>query len=369
MLVGEVSRWGNRRDEVDALLPAADARSSGSPNTATRTATATSSTSARATAACRTRVGRTPGTRCASRDGALAAAADRAVRGAGLRVRRADRARRTARPRPATSSSRASLRSACRRAEAAVQRGLLGRRPTTAATSRWDSIATSARSTASAPTWAIACGPASSTRRRHPPSRARCVGPGMLSGWGIRTLSEDVRGLQPDLVPLRERLAARQRDLRGRPHALRLRRGSAPRDARTRRGIARGSATCSPSCSPAWPAARSGFPVPLSHVVLAAGVGGRVAVAVPPHDAAVRARLPEREAAPRAGGARVDRTLRLERVPVMGGHLTLEVEGDVVHAARGPRGPGVGVRAARGDVLASVSVDHRRAASGTRRRA
>ena len=56
-------------------------------------------------------------------------AADRAVRGAGLRVRRAARPRRTSRPRPATTSSPTALRGPGRRAEGAVQPRLLARRP------------------------------------------------------------------------------------------------------------------------------------------------------------------------------------------------------------------------------------------------
>ena len=59
--VGQPARRGRRAAPGGRPRARVDHRA-----TATRTATATSSTSARPTAACRTRVGRTPGTRCAS---------------------------------------------------------------------------------------------------------------------------------------------------------------------------------------------------------------------------------------------------------------------------------------------------------------
>ena len=308
MLVGELSRWGNRRDEVDALLPGGRPRARMDHRaTATRTATATSSTSARPTAACRTRAGRTPGTRCAS---PTARSRPRRSRCARCRATCTPRsiARVALRDRGRRSRARGVAARTRRRAEAPLQRRLLGRLAPTAATSRWASTATSARSTASARTWATACGPASSTRRRRRSSRAALlVGDAMFSGWGIRTLSNEHRRLQPDLVPLRQRVAARQRDLRGRAHALRLRRGGAPRDARAGRRVAVVRRPAARSCSRAWTARRLGFPVQLPDVVLAAGVGRGVAAAVPAHAVALRARHPQLEAAPRARRSRLDR--------------------------------------------------------------
>ena len=115
----------------------------------------------------------------------------------------------------------------------------------------------------------------------------------MFTGWGVRTLSNEHGRLQPDLVPLRRRVAARQRDLRRGTDALRLRRGGAPGDARARRRV--------PWFGDLLPELFSGIeretlelPGELPDVVLAAGVGRGVAAAVPPDAAAVRARHPQR---------------------------------------------------------------------------
>ena len=52
------------------------------------------------------------------------------------------------------------------------------------------------------------------------------MSPPMWTGWGIRTLAADERGLRPDELPLRLGLAARRRAVRGRAR---------PRTASTRR--------------------------------------------------------------------------------------------------------------------------------------
>ena len=197
MLVGEVSRWGNRRDEVDALIPAADralawierVRRQGRRRVR------------------RVRAHERPGPAEPGLEGLLGLdalhrrpprpTADRAVRGAGLRVRRARSRGRTSRPRLGDVELADSLRSRAADAEAALQRGLLGRDRRRRLLRDGPRPRQATRSTASAPTWATACGPASSTRRRHRPSRARSSIPEMSSGWGIRTLSEDVRGYNP----------------------------------------------------------------------------------------------------------------------------------------------------------------------------
>ena len=110
---------------------------------------------------------------------------------------------------------------------------------------------------------------------------------------------EGHRRVQPGVVPLRRRVAARQRDLRGRSDALRLRRGGAPRDARAGRRVAvvRRSA---PRAVLGHGSRRARLPGELPDVVLAAGVGRRVAAAVPADAAALRARHPQLEAAPGA---------------------------------------------------------------------
>ena len=73
-------------------------------------------------------------------------------------------------------------------------------------------------------------------------------------------------------------------------------------------------------------------------VVLAAGVGRGVAVAVPAHAAALRARHPQPKlhlapAVPDWIG-----TLRLDNIPIMGGQLAVEVTGEVVRVLQVPEG-------------------------------
>ena len=134
-----------------------------------------------------------------------------------------------------------------------------------------------------------------------PPARE-----GDVLGMGHPDAGEGHGRLQPDQLPLRERLAARQRDLCRGAHAVRLRRGGAPGDAGNGRrvGLLR---------RPAAGAVRGALarvvrvPGELPDVVLPAGVGRRVAAALPAHDAAVRARHPQLASAPRARGARLDR--------------------------------------------------------------
>ena len=167
---------------------------------------------------------------------------------------------------------------------------------------------------------------------------ARCVSDELFSRLGHPHAGHVDDGLQPDQLPQRQRVAARQRDLRRRPDALRLRRGSAPRHARA-------SSTPPPYFGePAARAvrglARDEFPVPgeLPDVVLAPGVGGRVAAAVPPLDAPLRSRGAERQlhlapAVPEWIGR-----LTLRDIPLMGGHLSIEVEGDRSTSEQVPEG-------------------------------
>ena len=119
---------GRRRARRAAARRRRSRRSSGSTGTATATATASSSTSGGRRAASRTSPGRTPATRSASTTARFARAADRAGRGAGLRVD----AKRAARRAGALGLGRRGARRPARArgggAAAALRRAVLGRR-------------------------------------------------------------------------------------------------------------------------------------------------------------------------------------------------------------------------------------------------
>ena len=66
-------------------------------------------------------------------------------------------------------------------------------------------------------TWATASGPGSSTTTRRRSSPSSSLSDELFSGWGIRTLATSMTRLQPDQLPQRQRVAARQRAVRGRP--------------------------------------------------------------------------------------------------------------------------------------------------------
>ena len=307
MLLGELSRWGNRRDEVDALLPAADARArSGSPTTATATATATSSTSARPTAACRTRVGRTPGTRCASPTARSRRRRSRCARCRATSTRRSSRAAHCA----TEAGDHALAASLTQRADELKRRfnedfwvdtgrRLLRDRASTATSSAIDGIGSNMGH----------CLWTGIVDEEKAPlvARALLVATAMFSGWGIRTLSATNGGLQPDLVPLRQRWPHDNAIVRGRADALRLRRGGAPGDARAWSTRRRGSATCCPSCSRACRATGSSFPVsyptscsPQAWAAASPLLFLRTLLRFEPD-------IRTLEAAPRARGARLDR--------------------------------------------------------------
>ena len=106
MLLGELQRWGNRREEVDALLPAAD-RALGVDRRVRRPRRRR----LRGVPAHQRPRAREPGLEGLARLHAVRrrsarGRAGRAVRGAGLRVRRARSPARTSRPKPATRSTR-----------------------------------------------------------------------------------------------------------------------------------------------------------------------------------------------------------------------------------------------------------------------
>ena len=170
------------------------ARSTGSSTTATATATASSSTAGPPSSAWPTRAGRTPST--ASRSPTARSPSRRS---------RWPRCRATSTPRSWPSrTSAASARTPTGAAYWAERaRGPQGATSTRRsgcrrrATSRSASTGTSARSTRWPPTWATACGPASSTPARRPRSRKALTGPEMFSGFGIRTLGSASAAYNP----------------------------------------------------------------------------------------------------------------------------------------------------------------------------
>ena len=362
MLLGEVSRWGSRRDEVDALLPAADRALAWIEEYGDKDGDGYVEYARTSDRGLQNQGWKDSWDSMRFIDGSLAQPPIALCEVQGYVY-----AALIARSHIATEFGDVelaqSLRGARRRAEAPLQRGLLGRDRRRRLLRDGPRPRQAERSTASARTWATACGPASSPRTRRRPSRARCTDPAMLERLGHPHAVGSRAGLQPALVPLRQRLAARQRDLRRRSHALRLRRGSAPRDARASSRRRRGSATCSRSCSPACRAARSASRCPIRRRARRRRGRPRRRCCSSARCCASSPTSGTRSCTSRPAVPPWIGRLRLERVPVMGGHLTLDVEGDVVHAAESPRGPGVGVRAARGDVLShapdrATLVDH-----------
>ena len=208
MLLGELRRWGVHRRRSPRSSPHADRGPGWIDATATATATGSSSTSARPTGAWSTRDGRTPSTASTSPTArspeppiALAEVQGYVyaayVARAALRRERGDSARRGAVADRAT-----------RLQEAFNERFWLPDRGWYASAS----TATSARSTRSPPTWVTACGPASSTTDKAAVGRrAPAHEPEMFTGWGVRTLALRHGRLQPDELPQRLGLAARQR--------------------------------------------------------------------------------------------------------------------------------------------------------------
>ena len=89
------------------------------------------------------------------------------------------------------------------------------------APTRSRSTATSARCASSPPMPAMRCSPASPRRNARAGRRRRCCAD-VFSGWGIRTIARRRSALQPDVLPQRLDLAARQRADRPRSCALRL---------------------------------------------------------------------------------------------------------------------------------------------------
>ena len=309
MLLGELQRWGNRRDEVDALLPAADRALA---------------VDRRVRRPRRRRLRRVPaherprppepGLEGLARLHPLRrrharATADRAVRGAGLRVR----ARSIARSHFATEARRRRRSpTSCARERAELKRRfnrrLLARGATAGFAMGLD------RDKQPLDALDVEHGPLPLDRHpRRGQGRARrasaSLSDEMFSGWGIRTLASSMTGYNPisyhngSVWPHDNAICAAglmrygfvdeaHRVMEGIVDARRVLRQPAARAVRRAR------------------ARRVRVPGELPDVVLAAGVGGRVAAAVPPLDAALRSRHPQRAAPPRARGARVDRQAR-----------------------------------------------------------
>ena len=211
VLLSEVWRW---TDDAALVAPAARAGAARArvdrPAGATATATASSSTSGAAERGLEVQSWKDSGDSQRFADGTLAARADRAVRGAGLRLRREAahgraRARGLARPRrsPSGSSARRTscgerfdeafwvderrrlLRARARRRQAAGRLALLEHRPPALERDR----------------------PAGARRRDR--RRARS-GDGLWSGWGVRTMSTGDAAYNPLAYHNGTRLAARQ---------------------------------------------------------------------------------------------------------------------------------------------------------------
>ena len=335
MLLGELSRWGSRRDEVDALLPAADRALEWITEYGDKDGDGYVEYAAHERSrACRTRAGRTPGTRCASW---------------------------TARSRR--------HRSRCARCRATCTRALIAR----------SHFATEAGDHELARVAA----------EREPRELKRRFNEdfwvddddGGYFAMGLDRDKRQIDGIGSNMGHcLWTGIVDEEKAAAVAAHAHRTRRCSAGwGDPHARRSRCTATTRSRYHCGSVWPhdnaicaaglmrygfvdeahrvmlglveasawfgnllpelfagiaAHRGRVPGAVPDVVLAAGVGGGVAVAVPAHDAALRARLPELRAAPRAGDPRVDRPPPLERIPVMGGHLTIDVEGDSLDMRR-----------------------------------
>ena len=160
---------------------------------------------------------------------------------------------------------------------------------------------------------------------------------GMFSGWGIRTLATSMTGYNPISYHNGSVWPHDNAHLRRGAHALRADRRRAPGHGghRGRGGALR---------EPAPRAVRRSRPrrvlVPgdLSDVVLAAGMGRGVAAAVPPVDVALRSRRPQRQLHLAPEVPEWIGRLVMERVPLMDGHLSFEVDDGVCTVFEAPEG-------------------------------
>ena len=115
------------------------------------------------------------------------------------------------------------------------------------------------------------------------------LSPPMWTGWGIRTLAADERGFDPDELPLRIGVAARQRALRGGARPVRVHGGVDDGDQRAARRLGSVERPAARVLLRSRPG-RRGDADPDADVVLAAGVVVGVAVAAAAAPARARAR-------------------------------------------------------------------------------
>ena len=198
----------------------------------------------------------------------------------------------------------------------------------------------------------------------------------MLSGWGVRTLSESVRGYNPlsyhcgSVWPHDNAICA----------AGLMRYGFVAEAHQVMLGLVEASAwfgNLLPELFAGTPRGEVGFPVPYptscSPQAWAAAsplLFLRTMLRFEPDFR--NSKLHLAPAIPEWIGR-----LRLEQIPVMGGHLTIDVEGEIVHTLEVPDGPRARRRAARGDAVdghrrprpaGAAGCPRRGGASGTRRR-
>ena len=292
MLLGELQRWGNRREEVDALLPAADRALAWIDEFGDRDGD-----------------GYVEYLRTNDR-GLAEPGLEGLARLHALRRRPARRRRRSRCARCRATCTRALIA----RAHFATERGDDDLRRRAAARAPPISRPASTATSGSRSTGWLAMGldrdkqPLDALDVEHGPlpvdrdprrgqGRGRrasaCVSDEMFSGWGIRTLATSMTGYNPisyhngSVWPHDNAICA----------AGLMRYGFVDDAHRVMEGIVDAAAYFGnrlPELFAGLPRDEFSFPVELPDVVLTAGVGGRVAAAVPALDAALRARRPER---------------------------------------------------------------------------
>jgi glycogen debranching enzyme len=163
------------------------------------------------------------------------------------------------------------------------------------------------------------------------------LSPGMFSGWGIRTLSEDMRGYNPlsyhcgSVWPHDNALCA----------AGLMRYGFVDEAHRVMRGLV----DASPWFGNLLPElfgglSRDAVPFPISYPTSCSPQAWAAASPLLLLRSMLRFEPDFRNSSMHLAPAIPEwiGRLRLERIPVMGGHLTIEVEGEVVHALEVPEG-------------------------------
>ena len=187
--------------------------------TATATATASSSTRAAPRPASPTRAGRIRTTRSSTPTAAWPRARSRCARCRATSTPPSAWPPRCAR-RLGQAERAAALRAQAEDAARSASRRRSGARRS--APTRWRSTATSGPAGCAPATPAMRCSPASPRRDAPRALPTALLHAAFYSGWGIRTVAPRRGALQPDVLPQRLDLAARQRADRAGPGALRL---------------------------------------------------------------------------------------------------------------------------------------------------